>query len=107
MSFSEQLKIKLEQGLTASKDFCVKAGAKAQDLGERGLLMWDIRQLKNKVKKLKLQLGNETYIAFTDHDQAAINRESEEFKAILDEIQDIKEQIEEKETELKRRRDSD
>jgi len=107
MTFGEQLKIKLEQGWAASKDFCIKAGAKAQDLGERGLLMWDIKQLENKAQKLTLRLGNEAYIAFTDRDQAEITRESEEFKTILDEILDIKEQIEKKETELKNRRNSE
>jgi len=107
MTFGEQLKIKLEQGWVASREFCIKAGAKAQDLGERGLLMWDIKQLENKVKKLILRLGNETYIAFTDRGQTEIDRESEEFKTILDEILDAREQIEEKETELKNRRNSD
>ena len=103
MTFSERMKDLLEQGWTASKEFAIKAGAKAQDLGERGLLMWDIKQLENQAQKLLTRMGNEAYIAFTDRDQTVIEREAVEFKTILDELSSIKEQIEKKEFELKNR----
>ena len=103
MTFSERMKDLLEQGWAASKDFAVKAGAKAQDLGERGMLMWDIKQLENQAQKQLIRLGNEAYIAFTDHDQPIIDRESVEFRTILNELANIKEQIEKKEFELKNR----
>jgi len=103
MTFSERMKDLLEQGWSASKEFAVKAGAKAQDLGERGLLMWDIKQLENQAQKLISRMGNEAYIAFTEHNQASIEREAVEFRTILDELAVIKEQIEKKEYELKNR----
>jgi hypothetical protein len=103
MTFSERMKEMLEQGLAVSKDFAIKAGAKAQDLGERGMLMWDIKQLENQAQKLLTRMGNEAYIAFTDRDQPVIDRETVEFRTILDELAIIKEQIEKKETELKNR----
>jgi len=103
MTFSERMKDLLEQGWTASKEFAIKAGAKAQDLGERGLLMWDIKQLENQAQKLLTRMGNEAYIAFTDKNQTSIDREAVEFRTILDEIAVIKEQIEKKEYELKNR----
>jgi hypothetical protein len=103
MTFSERMKDLLEQGWTASKEFAIKAGAKAQDLGERGLLMWDIKQLENQAQKLLTRMGNEAYIAFTDRDQTVIEREAVEFKTILDELASIREQIEKKEYELKNR----
>ena len=103
MTFSERMKELLEQGWAASKDFAIKAGAKAQDLGERGMLMWDIKQLENQAQKLLIRLGNETYIAFTEKDQPTADRETEEFKTILNELAIIKDQIEKKELELKNR----
>jgi len=103
MTFSERMKELLEQGWDATKDFAIKAGAKAQDLGERGLIMWDIKQLENKAQKLIARLGNEALMAFTDKDQAELSRETPEIKAILDEIANTKEQIEKKEIELKNR----
>ncbi|WP_461247040.1 hypothetical protein [Treponema sp. R6D11] len=103
MTFSERMKDLLEQGWTASKEFAIKAGTKAQDLGERGLLMWDIKQLENQAQKLLTRMGNEAYIAFTERDQTSIERETAAFKTILDELAVIREQIEKKEYELKNR----
>ena len=103
MTFSERMKDILDQGWAASKEFAIKAGEKAQDLGERGILMWDIKQLESQAQKLLSRLGRETYIAFTEHDQASIERSAVEFKTILEEISLVKEQIEKKENELKNR----
>ena len=103
MTFSERMKDLLEQGWAASKDLAAKAGEKAQDLGERGILMWDIKLLENQAQKLISRLGNETYIAFTERDQETIGRNAVEFRTILEEISMIKDQIEKKEFELKNR----
>ena len=103
MTFSERMKEILEQGLAVSKEFATKAGEKAQDLGERGMLMWDIKQLENQAQKMLTRLGNEAYVAFSDKNQATIERDAVEFSTILDEIALIREQIEKKENELKNR----
>jgi len=103
MTFGERMKALLEQGWAASKDFAMKAGEKAQDLGERGILMWDIKQLENQAQKLMGRLGNEAYTAFTEHDQQTIERDAIEFRTILEEIANIKNQIEKKDFELKNR----
>ena len=103
MRFSERMKDLFEQGLAASKEFAVKAGEKAQDLGEKGVLMWDIKQLETQAQKLLTRLGNEAYIAFTEHKQDTIESDAIEFRTILEEIAIIKDQIEKKEFELKNR----
>ena len=103
MTFSERMKDILEQSWIASKEFAIKAGEKAQELGEKGILMWDIKQLENQAQKLIARLGNETYIAFHEHDQTTIERDVIEFRIILQEIALIKTQIEKKENELKNR----
>ena len=104
MTFSERMKDMLEQGWAASKEFAVKAGEKAQDLGERGILMWDIKQLENQAQKSLTRLGNEAFMAFTDRGQQTIDRDTTEFSTILNELAGIKEQIEKKENELKNRK---
>jgi hypothetical protein len=104
MTFSERMKDLLDQGWAASKEFAVKAGSKAQDLGERGILMLDIKQLEGQAQKLLTRLGNETYIAFTEHNQNTIERDEVVFRTILEELSSIKEQIEKKENELKSRK---
>jgi hypothetical protein len=104
MSFSERMKDILDQGWIVSKEFAAKAGAKAQDLGERGVLMVEIKQLESQAQKLFSRMGNEAYIAFVEHDQSGIDRDAPEFRVLLEEIRLVKEAIERKETELKLRK---
>jgi hypothetical protein len=96
----------LDQGVIASKEFAAKAGAKAQDLGERGILMLEIKQLENQAQKLLSRMGNEVYRTFVERDQASIDREAPEFKSILTEIAAVREAIEKKDADLKSRRAS-
>jgi hypothetical protein len=104
MTFGERMKELMEQGLAASKEFVIKAGAKAQDLGERGILMLEIKQLENQAQKLIARMGNDAYIAFTEKDQSVIEREQAEFKNTLREIAMIRDAIEKKERELRERK---
>ena len=104
MTFSERMKELLDQGVTASKDFAVKAGAKAQDMGERGILMLEIKQLENQAKKLIGQLGNEAYMVFTEGGEETLLRNSAPVAKLLSEIAAVKESIEQKEAEIKLRK---
>jgi capsule polysaccharide export protein KpsE/RkpR len=94
----------LDQGVAVSKEFAIKAGAKAQDLGERGVLMLEIKQLENQAQKLLSRLGNEVYRAFIDRDQPGIDRDAPEIKAILAEIASIRDAIERKDADIKSRK---
>jgi hypothetical protein len=94
----------LDQGVAASKEFAARAGAKAQDLGERGVLMLEIKQLEGQAQKLLSRLGNEAYRAFVERDQPGIERAAPEISAILAELAAVRETIEKKDTELKNRR---
>ena len=104
MSFIERMKELLDQGVAVSKDFAVKAGAKAQDLGERGVLMVEIKQLESQAQKLIGRLGTEAYQSFTERGEETLSRESPPFKTLLSDIAVIRESIERKETELKLRK---
>jgi hypothetical protein len=106
MTFSDRMKELLDQGWTASKELAVKAGAKVQDLGERGILMLEIKQLENQAQKLLGKLGNEVYKAYAECGQTAINIDGPEYKGIMDEISSVKNAIEKKESELKDRKSS-
>ena len=101
MAFSDRMKEMLEQGLAASKDFAVKAGAKAQDLGEQGILMLEIKQLESQAQKLIGRLGNEAYRVFVETDQGTLERDTIEVKSILTELSRVRDTIEKKDAELK------
>jgi len=104
MTFSERMKELLDQGVAASKEFALKAGAKAQDLGERGILALEVKQLEGQAQKLLSRLGNEAYQAFAERNQDTLNRNTPEIESILAEITKVREMIEQKETELRNRR---
>ncbi|MCL2007600.1 MAG: hypothetical protein FWG77_05890 [Treponema sp.] len=104
MAFVDRMKELLDQGVTASKEFAVKAGAKAQDLGERGVLMVEIRQLENQAQKLIGRLGAEAYQAFTERGETSISVKNAPIKALLDDIAAAREAIEKKEAELDSRK---
>jgi hypothetical protein len=100
MTFSERMKGLLDQGVAASKDFAVKAGAKAQDLGERGVLMLEIKQLEGQAQRLINRLGSEAYQVFVEQNKKAISAEDTPFTGILTELALVRENIEKKDTEL-------
>ena len=99
MTFSERMKELLDQGVAASKDFAVKAGEKAQELGERGVLMLEIKQLEAQAQKLITRLGNETYRLFAEQGNEVITSDSVPIKGILTELALVRESIEKKELE--------
>lgn len=104
MTFIERMKELLDQGVAASKEFAVKAGAKAQDLGERGVLMVEVRQLESQAQKLIGRLGTEVYQAFTERGEQTISADAAPVKTLLSEIAAIRESIEKKEAELESRK---
>jgi len=104
MTFSERMQELLDQGVAASKEFALKAGAKAQDLGERGILTLEIKQLEGQAQKLLSRLGNEAYQAFAERNQETLDRYAPEVESVLTEITKVRETIEQKETELRNRR---
>jgi len=104
MMFIERMKGLLDQGVAASKDLAVKAGAKAQDIGERGVLMLEIRQLENQAQKLIGRLGAEAYNTFVERGEQTLSADSAPVKKLLGEIASAREAIESKEAELTSRK---
>ena len=104
MTFVERMKELLDQGVAVSKDLAAKAGAKAQDLGERGVLMVEIRQLESQAQKLIGRLGTEAYQAFTERGEQTLSTENNVVKSLLAEIATARESIEKKEADLASRK---
>ena len=100
MTFSERMKELFDQGVAASKGFAVRAGEKAQELGERGVLMLEIKQLEGQAQKLINRLGNEAYRVFAEQNMDTLSAESPPIKGLLTEIAMVRESIEKKDEEL-------
>lgn len=104
MTFSDRMKELLDQGAQASKDFLSKAGAKAQDLGERGVLTLEIKQMENQGRKLLERLGNTVYRRFAEEGADSVSVADPELKNILADLGVLKGAIEKREQELENRR---
>ena len=104
MTFSERMNELLDQGVAVSKEIAAKAGAKAQDLGERGVLMLEIRQLEGQAQKTISLLGAEAYQVFAERGETTLSAESAAVRSLLADISAIRRAIEEKEAELAQRK---
>ncbi len=100
MTFADKMKHLVEHGVAASKSMAMKAGTKAQDLGEKGVLKFEILQLESQAKKLIAQFGAEVYAIFVEKDQLSISRDNPVIGDLLRQIADLKRNIEKREKEL-------
>jgi hypothetical protein len=94
----------LDQGAQVSKEFLSKAGAKAQDLGERGVLTLEIKQMEGQGRKLLERLGNEVYRLLGEEGAESVVPSEPAVKNILAELTSLKAAIEKRESELENRR---
>jgi hypothetical protein len=104
MTFSDRMKELLDQGAQASKEFLNKAGAKAQDLGERGVLTLEIKQMEGQGRKLLERLGNAVYRRLAEEGADSVSSGDPGVKDILAELGSLKGAIEKREQELENRR---
>ena len=99
MSFSERMKEMIDKGLVASRDFAKKAGEKARELGEKGMIKIEIAQLESHAEKLVAKLGAEVYASMVDRNVETVSRDTAAISSILKEIEGLRESIEKMEKE--------
>jgi hypothetical protein len=86
-------------GLEKIKSFARRTERKAKDISSQGVLKIEISQLGYQRDKLIAKLGEEVYASFVTLDHATVKRETAAIRGILDEIGQIKAEIESKEQE--------
>jgi hypothetical protein len=102
MNLWERVQKVVNQGVETSKDLLDKARVKAQELGEKGLLKFDIMQLENQTQKCLLQLGSKVFEVFIKESKESISKSDSSISSIVNEITDLQKKIEEKEESLKK-----
>ena len=100
MGFWDRFDELVNQGLSSSREILRQAKDKARDLGEKGLLRYDIAQLERQARDKLTRLGVQVYERMVEEEQASVSREA--LQELLGEIQDLRESVEAKERELKR-----
>jgi predicted adenine nucleotide alpha hydrolase (AANH) superfamily ATPase len=103
MAFSEKLKDMLSKGFEASKDILEKAGAKAKELGELGVLKLEIIQLKSQAQKAAAHLGAEVYSTFMEKGQKSLTPDSATIKDLLQKLDQLEKDIDSREEEFKKK----
>ncbi len=102
MGIGDKLKDYIDQGISASKGFVNKAGAKAQDLGEKGVLKIELMQFQSQEQKLFTKLGEEVFESFTVREQKTLSRESPAIRDLIKELEDLKDAIRRREEEMQK-----
>ena len=101
MAFLDRLQETIDQGLKSSRELFGKAKDKAKDLGEIGVLKFEIKQLENQAEKLIAKLGSKAYEELIVENRDSITGGTEGVKEILGAIAGVKSEIEEKEEAIK------
>jgi hypothetical protein len=99
MSFWDRMEQVINEGLESSREVIGKAKEKARDLGEKGLLRYEITQIERQAEKKFSQLGAIVYEKLVRKDQATVSKEA--VKDLLDDIQELKNRLEKLELDLK------
>ena len=99
MSFWDRMEKVVNQGLESSREILGKAKEKAKDLGEIGLLRYEISQIERQAEKKFGQLGVKVYEVLVLKDQAAVDKEA--VKEVLEDIRELKDRLEKLENDLK------
>lgn len=83
MDFWARVKETLDKGLKASKQMFDKAGDAAKDLGEKGVLRIEIRELESQVKDLLHSLGISVYQQLEKEGKASVTAKNPEVTEII------------------------
>jgi hypothetical protein len=102
MAFFERMKEIIDQGVENTKKVLNSAAEKAKELGEIGVLKYEISQLEKQVEKRFALLGGNVYSILVEKNKNTVTKSTPEIKELLDEINDIEKKIDEKEDSLKK-----
>ena len=102
MTFSEKIKEIIDAGIETSKDVISKAGGKAQQWGEMGVLKVEIVQLRGQAEKLTTRLGAEVYEVLVEKGQKTVSQDTPAIRETLGKIDELERSIEEKEDQFRK-----
>lgn len=102
MDFWDRMKGAIDKGVDSSRDLFGRAREKAKDMGERGVVRFEIMQLESQAEKLVAKLGSLTYEQLSDDPIAMVSRTSPGISELLEEIKEARARISEKEAALQK-----
>jgi hypothetical protein len=100
MDFFERMKQVMSQGVETTRKGMEQAAEKARELGEKGVLRYEIMRLEKDVERKFAMLGSQTYRLLTEKAGGSVSGEVPEVGQLVREIKELQEKIEEKERAL-------
>ena len=101
MSFFDRMKKVIGEGFDTTRELLGTAAEKAKDLGEKGVLKYEINRLERDTEKKFAKLGNVVYELLVEKTQATVSKSNSDIKSVLTEITELEKRINEKEEALK------
>jgi hypothetical protein len=102
MSFWERMKEMVDKGIETSKDVLGKAAEKAKELGDKGVLRFEIMQLEKQGERKLIQLGTLVFDLLVKQDKSSVSKSTQGAKEIIEELVQVEKKIDEKEEALKK-----
>ncbi len=98
MTFLERLKAAVDRGIDGSRDILDRARGKARDLGERGVLRFEISQLETRGEKLAAGLGQRVFELVESGKEIELSDES--IADYLSQLTEVRSGVEAREKQL-------
>lgn len=104
MDFWERFRTTVDKGVESSRGVLEKAQERAKDLGEKGVIRFEIMQLESRVEKLTTKLGARTFEALVKEGRNTVSGKTAGVKELIEELSDVEARIKEKEEALERQK---
>lgn len=101
MDFWDRMKGAIDKGVDSSRDLLGRAREKAKDVGERGVIRFEIMQLESQAEKLVAKLGSRVYEQLMVEGNQSISKTTPEIRQLLGDIEQLRARITEKESVLR------
>jgi hypothetical protein len=101
MSFTEKIQNKIMDGFKVTRDALSDAAEKAKELGQKGILQFEMKKLDKQIENKLAILGSEVYSLFFEKNQKTISKDTAEINDLLSQINKMEKEIDQKEIEFK------
>jgi len=102
MTFWDSLKDFMDKSIEASGKALNEFGEKTKELGQKGVIKFEIAQLRNQFKQQSDKLGLVVYELFIKADKESITRRNSDVVPLLEKMQELEKLISQKEEEYKK-----
>lgn len=102
MSFFDRMKKAMGDGFDTTKDFLGAAADRAKELGEKGVLKYEINRLEGETKRKFAELGNKVYQLLVEKEQNTVSKTNPDVAGFIKEITELEKRINDKEETLKK-----